>query len=137
MKNKEIVTIVEGGLLAATAHSLPPEHFYKFVRFKRECRKAYQTISAAQRDFLAEAGIKPEEAARPESVPAKKWDAFVALNNAMLDEQAEITEARIPMKLYKGIYDENKTGEKDIFADMAVEDIILDNLFKEDKDNGE
>ena len=46
--------------------------------------------------------------------------------------------ARIPFELYKGIYDENQRTINgvpfDIFANVGVEAIILDNLFTDFED---
>lgn len=132
MKNTEIITLVNGGILNATAHSLPVEHFYKFVKWKRAVQKAYEAIQNAQRDFLAETGISMEDI-QERKVDEKKAERYNALNGAMMAEGVVMPAVGIPMGFYKGIYDENKTDKGDIFADMAVEEIVLNELFTEEE----
>ena len=130
MKNKDIMTLCNGGFLIATAHSLPVEHFYKFHKFKREVSKANSRLGDMQKDLLRECGIDPEKV---EESDEKAMERFNAGNKAILDEDAGVNvKARIPFECYKGVYDENKMeGRKiDIFANIEVENIILDNLFE-------
>lgn len=137
MKNKDIITIVDAlpGFLLATGHSLPVEHFYKFVKFKRGVQKAYEAITKAQRDFMREVGIEERDFSNPGTISKEKADRFNASNSALLDEDVEFEcPAKIPMEYYKGFYDENKTDKGDIFANPLVENIILDNLFIENNE---
>jgi len=129
MKNQDIITLCNGGFLAATAHSLPEAHFYKFFRFKREAEKANRRIGDAQVALLKECGIDPQKFAEASDEAREK---FTKANALLLDEDAGIeVKARIPFAFYKGVYDENKTERGDIFANMAVEAVLLDNLFSE------
>ena len=124
------MTLCNGGFLIATAHSLPVEHFYKFHKFKREVSKANSRLGDMQKDLLRECGIDPEKV---EESDEKAMERFNAGNKAILDEDAGVNvKARIPFECYKGVYDENKMdGRKiDIFANIEVENIILDNLFE-------
>ena len=132
MKNREIMTICTGGFLMATGHSLPVEHFYKFHRFKREVGKANRRLGEMQTDLLNECGIKPGKISEAD---AEAVDRFNAANNDLLDEDCGIeVKARIPFEFYKGVYDENRTTaggqQMDIFSNISVEEIILDNLFE-------
>lgn len=130
MKNKDIITLANGGFLTATGHSLPVEHFYKFHRFKRSVDKANRALGEAQAALLKDCGIDPTDIG---AAPADAVARFNAANGALIGEDAGVeVKARIPMEFYKGIYDENKTDKGDIFADMEVESIVLDNLFTED-----
>lgn len=129
MKNKDIITLCNGGFLAATAHSLPVEHFYKFFRFKRAVEKANRHIGDAQTALLKECGIDPQKFSE---APEDKREEFVKANTLLLDEDSGVeVKARIPFACYKGVYDENRTQRGDIFADMSVEAVLLDNLFTE------
>ena len=63
-----------------------------------------------------------------------KATRYSAMNGALLDEEAEMpTVAKIPIECYKGFYDENRTENGDLFADIVVENIILENLFSEEE----
>lgn len=131
MKNEDIITLCNGGFLAATGHSLPVEHFYKFHKFKRDVAQANRGIGKAQAALLKDCGIEPGKFA---DAPAEALERFNVANDALLAEECGVeVKARIPMSCYKGIYDENKTAERDIFADIAVEAIVLDNLFSEEE----
>lgn len=127
MKNIDIITLGNGGFLKASAHSIPVEHFYKFVKFKRAVQQAYERISKCQVAFLAETGLTPE-VLRDGTADAEKLERYGSLNAALIAEETEIAVARIPVVCYKGLYDEN--GE--LFSDPAIEAIVLDNLFTEE-----
>ena len=133
MKNRDIITLCNGGFLAATGHSLPVEHFYKFHRFRRAVERANRAIGEAQLALLKDCGIEPGKFA---DAPAEALERFNVANDALLAEDCGVeVKARIPMSCYKGIYDENKTAERDIFADIAVEAVLLDNLFTEEEND--
>lgn len=140
MKNRDIITLGNAGFLAATGHSLPVEHFYKFVKFKRALWKAYASVSDMQTAFAKEAGLDVKDL-----VPGGKPDAealakYNALNAQMIAEDCQMPAVRIPMDCYKGFYDENRAvmlGGRpvDLFANIEVEGLILENLFSEDENN--
>ena len=130
MKNKDIITLANGGFLAATAHALPPEHFYKWHKFKRAVGKAVRDLIEAQEALMRDCGIDP---AKYHETIGEPRDRYEAANDKLLEEDCGIeVKARIPFEFYKGIYDENKTDGGDIFANGAVEAIIIDNLFNTD-----
>lgn len=129
MKNNDIIIICNGGFLAATGHSLPVEHFYKFHKFKREVAKVNRAIGQAQADLLKDCGIDPKKF---NETPADVLERFNAANDALCQEDSGVkVKSRIPMECYKGFYDENNKDGHDIFANMDVEAIVIDNLFKE------
>ena len=93
MKNIDIITLGNGGFLRATAHSLPVEHFYKFVKFKRAVQKAYETISKAQADFLNEVGLTLEDL-RSGTADGEKMERYGTLNAALIAEETPIEEEK-------------------------------------------
>lgn len=130
MKNKDIITLVSGGFLSATAHSIPNEHFYKFFRFRREVEKAVRALGDAQAALMRECGIDPAKFHEASGEPLERYGEA---NNRLLEEDCGVeVKARIPFEFYKGLYDENKTAAGDIFANNAVEVVIIDNLFNTD-----
>ena len=130
MKNRDIITLVQGGLLAASAHSLPVEHYYKFHKFRRAVARAWQELSSEQGALMAEFGVTPEQVRTDKKNPAVI--AFDKANAQLLDEEPEMKlPARIPYVFYRGIYDENRGPQGDIFASYVVEELVLDNLFTE------
>ena len=139
MKNKDIITLANGGFLVATGHSLPVEHFYKFHKFRRDVEKANSALGAQQADMLRDCGIDPSKMSEASSDALAR---FNAANDDLLDEEALVSvKARIPFECYKGIYDENRrtlNGQPvDIFADINVENVVLDNLFTEPENQEE
>ena len=130
MKYKDIITLVQGGLLAASAHSLPVEHYYKFHKFRRAVTRAFEELGQEQNSLMAELGVTKQQ------IDTKKDDpsviAFEKANGQLLDETVELKlTARIPYEFYRGIYDENRTERGDIFANFLVEELVLDYLFTE------
>lgn len=133
MKNIDIINLCASGFLNATGHSLPAEHFYKFIKWKRAVRKACDAITKAESDFLNEVGLTLDDV-RPGAKPDKeKVELYNALRKAMLDEEVKLPAVKIPVEFYKGLYDENKTENGDLFASMIVEEIVLDNLFDKEE----
>lgn len=129
MTNKDIITLCNGGLLSATAHSIPVEHFYKWHRFKRVVESANRALGQAQMALLKDCGIEPDKF---NEAPKEAIDRFGEANAALLAEDSGVeVKARIPFEFYKGLYDENKTEQRDIFAAGDVEAIVLDNLFSD------
>lgn len=129
MKNKDIITLCNGGFLAATGHCLPVEHYYKFYKFKRAVANANRAIGTAQADLLHDCGIDPTKFGE---APAEALERFNTANNALRDEDSGVeVSCRIPAEFYKKLYDENVKDGRDIFADVEVEAIVIDNLFIE------
>jgi hypothetical protein len=132
MKNRDILNLVNGGILAATAHSLPVEHFYKWHKFRRAMEKQYMIIDKEQKDMMSECGIDPSKI---REAPEEAMDRFEKLNKKLLDEDAHISlPSPIPVDLYKGLYDENKSVNFcgmtiDVFANIKVETAVLEYLF--------
>lgn len=130
MKNKDIITLVQGGLLAASAHCLPVEHYYKFHRFRRAVTRAWQELIREQNALMAEFGVTAEQVRTDKKNPSVV--AFDKANELLLGEEPEMNlPARIPYELYRGLYDENRGPQGDIFASYFVEELVLDNLFTE------
>lgn len=123
------MNICNGGFLEATGHSLPVEHFYKFHKFKREVAKVNHVLGEAQADLFKECKIDPRKF---NEAPKEDQKRFKEANKALLEEDAGIeVKARIPIEFYKKLYDENVKDGRDIFADVEVEAIVIDNLFIE------
>ena len=131
MKNKDIITLGNAGFFQAKAHSLPVEHFYKFLKFKRNVQKAYNEISKAQEDLMKEAGISRKDLMGGENVDKDAIERYIALNGQLIAEDTVVFAVRIPFELYKGVYDENGV----LFENPDVEGIILNHLFAEPTDD--
>ena len=130
MKYKDIITLVQGGLMAASAHSLPVEHYYKFHKFRRAVARAYGELGKEQEELMKEMGVTQQMINTKQDDPAVI--AFDRANADLLEETVQMNlPARIPYEHYRGIYDENRTPRGDIFASFVVEELVLDNLFTE------
>lgn len=132
MKNQDILNLVNGGVLAASAHSLPVEHFYKWHKFRRAMEKQYMIIDKEQKAMMSECGIQPGKLHEATSEALERFDK---VNARLLAEDVDIKlPAKIPFSYYKGVYDENKAvpiggNPVDIFANMKVETAVLEYLF--------
>lgn len=132
MKNKDILTLVNGGILAATAHSLPVEHFYKWHKFRRALEKHYVAIDVEQKALMKNCGIDP---ASFNDAPQETLARFDEANAQLMNDEAPIQlPAPIPAEFYKGIYDENRAvpfagRTVDIFSNLQVETAVLEYLF--------
>lgn len=132
MKNQDILNLVNGGILAASAHCLPVEHFYKWHKFRRSMEKQYLLIDKEQRALMSECGIDPSKI---REATEEAMDRFEKLNKRLLDEEAPVNlPSPIPVELYKDLYDENKSVNFggmtiDVFANIKVETAVLEYLF--------
>lgn len=128
MKNKDIITLVNSGFLLATAHSLPGEEFYKWYKFRRFVTNKLQSLADEQKAILEELNLKPDDKIEDPALRKQYEDCY----NKMMNEEItfELPE-KIPFEFYKALYDENKTESADIFANITVENLMLDNLFTE------
>lgn len=62
MKNFEIATLIENGVLSLTVHNLSTAHSYKIVKFKAMLKKAYEDFFETRNNLAKEAGIEnPQE----------------------------------------------------------------------------
>ena len=131
MKKRIIVNLVNGGILAASAHSLPVEHFYKWFKFRKALEREYLRINGEQNALAQECGFEPGKKDAPPEAKARFDEAF----NQLLEEDVDIKlPARIPFEFFKGIYDENRAVPMagtvvDVFANLNVETAVLDYLF--------
>lgn len=129
MTNKDIAILATGGFLSASAHCLPSEHFYKWHRFRKYINLAYNNLMQQEKDLLEECEITDATKASPEKIIR-----FNETYRRVQEENVDIPSSdRIPFEFYKRIYDENKTDKRDVFADIAVETLVLDYLFEEPK----
>ena len=58
MKNLEVTTMIEGGILNLTAHSLDVAHAYKLAKFKSELKKTFNQFISDNNALLQEVGIE-------------------------------------------------------------------------------
>lgn len=128
MLNRDIFILANGGFLAATGHSLPDEQFYKWCKFRGMVNRAYQDLVAQRFVISQECGVPIDSKEIPEDKEERVLSTFARL----LDEEASVNLTdKIPIEYYKGVYDENRTDGRDIFSDIAVESVVLENLFCE------
>lgn len=148
MKTKEIINVIDAGILNATGHSLPEEEYYKFFRFKRTIRKIYDEFAAAEAALLKEVGFTSDEMRQVNGkivlAPLKKdgtpdtsrLSKYQSAIRGLLDEEVKLeNQERIPVNCYKALYDENRKEVNgaivDIFSSHVIEDFVIDNLFSE------
>lgn len=135
MKNQDILNLVNGGLLVASGHSIPVEHYYKWYKYRREVEKHYRIFDKEQAALMRELGIEPGHLDDADKDVKRR---FNEANRQLLDEEVAFAcPAPIPYEFYRGVYDENRAvdlgyARVDVFANIRVEDIVLETLFKVD-----
>lgn len=149
MKTKDIISVVNAGILEATGHSLPEGEYYKFFHFKRELRRVYEDFAEAESSLIKDLSNSPEEMKqagdkvvfcplRKDGSPdVERVTKFRTAVNSLMEETVtlKLPDEKIPLRYYKELYDENHkevNGRKvDILATPAVEDFVVENLFAE------
>ena len=133
MKNQDILNLVNGGILIASAHSLPVEHYYKWYKYRREVEKHHRAFDKEQAALMKECGIEP---GCFNDADKETKQRFNEMNKKLLDEEVDFKQpAPIPYEFYRGIYDENRAVDLgytkvDVFANIHVENVVLETLFK-------
>ena len=126
MKNKDILILANNGIFTATAHCLPPEHYYQWYKFKRDLKEALDSFAKGQADLMKEYGIVP---GHDEQIPEVEKEKYVETFNLLLEDEVTVeVKARIPFRYYKELYDEN--NEVAAFKSLGLESIIIDTLFE-------
>ena len=148
MTTKDVITVVNAGILNATGHSLPASEFYEFFGFRRALRRIYDRFSEEEAALIKEVGISQEEMQQiggklvispkkadgsPDEERLAKYKLSV---DRLLAKKVKLEGyKRIPLKHFKALYDENRRQvdgrDVDIFASRIVEDFVLENLFEE------
>lgn len=130
MKNKDILLLANAGIFTTTAHCLPPEHYFKWYKFKRDIKDALENIAKGQADLMKEYGIVQ---GRDEQIPELEKEKYVETFNLLLEDDACINvQTRIPFKFYKELYDEN--DQVAVFKKLDLEELIIDSLFENTTD---
>lgn len=152
MKNHQLISLVNAGILSATVHTLCTADSYKVFKLKKAIRTAFTGIQDMERDLLAECGItdpkafdnrtaelrsiaEPSEAEKSELEGMEAKSAqFFEQRTQLYNEEAELKDVRtIPYESWKQLQDENAAvaqadGRKtDIFSGLAEE--LLEGIF--------
>ena len=126
MKKSDIISLVQGKFLEATAHCLPAEEFYKWYKFRKQISDIFNDIVKDEQSLYTQCGIKQGQ----KDIPAATKEKFMKVYQTFLDENVTVEiSSRIPFSFYKEIYDENKTSTKDVFSNIFVESLVIANLF--------
>lgn len=84
LKNKEILALVNAGVLAITSHSVAIADNYKVYSFRKALKNAYQEYAQKEEDLLKECGIEnPQEF-------NSKLQALSLAKEPTQEEQAEL-----------------------------------------------
>lgn len=125
MKNKDILLLANSGIFTATAHCLPPVHYFQWYKFKRDIKEALENLAKGQADLMKEYGIVP---GHDEKIPELEKEKYVETFSLLLEEDVPLgIEKRIPFKYYKELYDEN--DQVAAFKNLGLESVIIDALF--------
>ncbi len=147
MTTKEVITVVNAGILNATGHSLPASEFYKFFSFRRALRRIYDKFASEEAALIKEVGISQDEiqqiggrvAISPKrkdgSTDEERLAKYKLASDQLLAKKVKLEGyKKIPLRHFKDLYDENRRKvdgrDVDIFASTIVEDFVLENLFE-------
>ena len=122
MKNIDIFNLANAGVLAISANDLDSAHAYKVMKFKRAIRKAFESLSDAEKDLLKEVGIEDGAAFDKElarlrknnSEPEKrkemeqKLSRYLSLREALFEEEVTLDCKTIPFEQFHILQKENK-----------------------------
>lgn len=151
MKNIEIVTLANLGVLEISNHALETAHAYKVFKFKKALRDAAQRIAEADKELVKECGVDDPQAFDAELVRLRKIEkpsdsdrAALAAKEKTLQTLAKMRDElngdectldgvkALPYGEWKKLQDENKehevNGRKvDLltgYVEMALEGVL-------------
>ena len=153
MKNYEVVTLINAGVLQATAHDVAPAHAYKLYKLKKALEKTLSAIQDAEKGLVKDAGIedaqafdergrelaKVKEDERTEAQKAEmeernaKLVKVGELRKALYEDEAQIEGLKtVPYDVWFALQKENRAvkvngQEADIFSGPA--ESILEGVF--------
>lgn len=123
MKNHNIVSIVNAGILTISANDLDAVLAYRVIKFKKAVKKALDSIMSAENDILKELGIEDVLAFNKERSNLlesgsnkkrlaeldKKHERFVELQNNLYNEDAKLEDiAPLTFEQFHELQKENR-----------------------------
>lgn len=147
MKNGDIITLLDCGVLSITSHTLSTAHAYKVYKLRKAIDKAVNDIAIAERGLQLECGISDPDAfdkkraalrrASNDSEELSKMDAqlarYLEMRNKLYDDDVALEGVKaMPYDEWRKLQDENKAVEirgraVDVLsgkAEMILEDIL-------------
>lgn len=122
MKNIDILNLANAGVLAISANDLDAAHAYKVMKFKRAIRKAFESLSDAEKELLKEVGIEDGSAFDKELARLRKDNSeqekrkeleqklsrYLSLRDALFEEEVTLDCKTIPFEQFHILQRENK-----------------------------
>ena len=148
MKNIDLLNLANAGILGIIANDLDASQAYKVLKFKRAVRKAFESLSEAEKDALKEAGIEDgaafdkerKELSESGSNPArleeldKQLARYNELRQALYKEDAGLADCKtMPYSDFHTLQKEN--AEMKYKPLNAFEDLLEGVLWAEEEDN--
>ena len=147
MRNDDVVTMMNAGLMTATSHTLPLGSAYIVTKFKGEMNRLFKAFNEKASQLAAEAGIEDSVAfdKRREELNAKEHrssaetkelakmneqlDRLIGLRTKHLEDEAEIHIKPMPYKDWREFKEENKAIKVDGYelfelVEYKLEDIL-------------
>lgn len=145
MKNKDIISLAQCGVLTVTAHDLSVSHAYKVYKLKKTIEAKVKDIQEKEKELLTKIGIKDPQEFDKERAELRKVESRTAEQDERLDEMNKQAEAyrrsqeellnqdneivlkKLPYEEWKKLQDENHKDGKDIlsgFAEVALEGVF-------------
>lgn len=149
MKNYELLSLVNAGILDITANELDAAHAYKVLKFKRAVKSSFDKLAEEElsllreagihdpaafdkeRKELSESGINPERLAELDATMAR----FAALRDNLYKEEAQLDGVKaIPFSQFHLLQKENKELRN---KPLNAFEILLEGILWSETDNEE
>lgn len=149
MKNYEVITLVNAGVLQTTAHDVAPAHAYKLYKLKKALEKALAAIQESEKGLVKDAGIedaqafddrgrelakmKPEELTEEQKAEKREREAKLSkmgeLRRALYEDEAALEGLKtVPYDVWFALQKENRAvkagGQETDVLTGAVESIL-------------
>lgn len=105
LKNRDILTLVNAGLLKTTEHDVPAADAYKAYKFRRAVEKAFDALAEKDGELPKSAGV--EDGQKPDAEQEKK---ISALREELYADEVELDGNIVPLSWegYHALSNENK-----------------------------
>ncbi len=117
MKYSEIITLVNGSIINATAHDADSSHAYKFLKLRKKVDSLFNEYIEKEKSLMKECGL--EEGKKIEDNDRDKAKRYFEMRKELLDEEVVLDGIKtVPYDVWVELQRENraKTVKKRVFV---------------------
>lgn len=137
MKYSEIITLVNGGLINATAHDADSSYAYKFLKLRKKVDSLFNEYVEKEKALLKECGLEEGKKIEDEA----KAKRYLEMRKELLDEEVTLDGIKtVPYEVWVELQRENrakKVNDKEVDILSGKVELLLEDVFWKAPDDEE